>query len=171
MLTKFCPYCWSPDTADSTRCTVCGADIAALRDESYAEKLVWALNHPVAETRLRAVSLLSQLGGGAKPFLPELQNSFVSADDVYFKASVVQAVGNISGRESFAFLTRCLEDPSFLVRLAALRSLAGILSELPLEQRTELKKKFEQVIFKENSATVREQILFLLRSLPQAKPG
>jgi len=52
-----------------------------------------------------------------------------------------------------------------------LRALAGTLSELPLEQRTELKKKLEQVMLKENSATVREQVLLLLRSLPQAKPG
>jgi len=115
--------------------------------------------------------VLSQRGDEAKRFLPELQNSFVTADDVYFKASIVQAIGYISGRESFAFLIRCLEDRSFLVRLAALRALAGTLSELPLEQRTELKKKLEQVMLEENSATVREQVLLLLRSLPQAKPG
>jgi HEAT repeat protein len=124
----------------------------------------------VAETRLRAVSLLSQLGDEAKRFLPELQNSFVTADDVYFKASIVQAIGNIAGRESFAFLIRCLEDRSFLVRLAALRALAGILRELSLKQRFELKKKLEQVMLEEESARVREEVLLLMPSLARVKP-
>lgn len=67
----------------------------------------------------------------------------------------VQAVGNISGQESFAFLTQCLEDRGFLVRLTALRALAGILRQLPLEQPAELKKKLERVMLEEESASVR----------------
>lgn len=55
--TRFCPACYARNEWGSARCASCGADLAA--DESFDERLVWALQHPDTQRAERAAAALA----------------------------------------------------------------------------------------------------------------
>lgn len=60
-MTYFCPACWIIIPAETRTCPHCDCDLAAAGERSYPERLIAALNHPVAETRVLAAEILGQL--------------------------------------------------------------------------------------------------------------
>jgi HEAT repeats len=54
----FCPHCYALITAGDAWCPVCGADLHDWHPKSYAERLILALNHPLADVRMRAIIAL-----------------------------------------------------------------------------------------------------------------
>ena len=61
MTTFFCPACFTEIDPAATRCPACGANVQAWRDRSYAERLLQALHHPLADVRMVAIDTLGRL--------------------------------------------------------------------------------------------------------------
>ena len=54
----FCPHCYALITAGDAQCPICGADLQEWHAKGYVERLVLALNHPLADVRMRAIIAL-----------------------------------------------------------------------------------------------------------------
>lgn len=54
----YCPGCFALIEAGSDRCPVCGIDIGSLSARDFRDKLLAALDHPLADVRLRAIIAL-----------------------------------------------------------------------------------------------------------------
>jgi hypothetical protein len=54
----FCPYCYAQIQASEIVCEACGADLENWNARSYAERLIQALGHPLADVRMRAIIAL-----------------------------------------------------------------------------------------------------------------
>jgi predicted amidophosphoribosyltransferase len=54
----FCMNCFAPMAAAEAACPDCGASTAELGAREYRDKLLHALDHPLAEVRMRAVHAL-----------------------------------------------------------------------------------------------------------------
>jgi HEAT repeat protein len=52
---QFCLACFRQVPAQSLSCPICGADLAAFSAQDYRDKLLRALEHPLAEVRMRAI--------------------------------------------------------------------------------------------------------------------
>lgn len=54
----FCPCCYAQIPASQTVCEACHADLRSWNAQSYAERLIQALGHPLADVRMRAIIAL-----------------------------------------------------------------------------------------------------------------
>lgn len=61
-LTYYCWSCYRPAQVASGPCERCGGPSEAPPDADYADLLVWALDHPLAERRLLAARVLGEVG-------------------------------------------------------------------------------------------------------------
>jgi HEAT repeat protein len=121
----YCPNCWTAVKENQKVCHECKAEIESFNDLSYFEALVRALNHPERTTRIRAAYILGELKDkrGINPLVKSI-NRTAGIRDVFFDEAIVVALGKIDGEEVFPVLIDLLENPSFLIRAAALNSLS-----------------------------------------------
>jgi HEAT repeat protein len=121
----YCLNCWSPIKENEEVCHECQAEIESFDHLSYFEALVRALNHPERTTRIRAAYILGELKDkkGIKPLVKAI-NRTPGIRDIFFEEAIVVALGKIDGEEVFPILIDLLENPSFLIRAAALNSLS-----------------------------------------------
>jgi len=54
----FCPACYAEVPVDTAVCPHCGASLEEWQRRSYAEKLIPALHHPLADVRMRVIIAL-----------------------------------------------------------------------------------------------------------------
>jgi hypothetical protein len=54
----FCPHCYALITAGDASCPACGADLRDWHAQGYGARLILALNHPLADVRMRAIIAL-----------------------------------------------------------------------------------------------------------------
>ena len=55
---SFCPHCFAMIDPDAPSCPVCGTDLEEWHAQGYAERLITALRHPLADIRMRAIIAL-----------------------------------------------------------------------------------------------------------------
>ena len=55
---RYCPACYTTNEWSADRCTACGASLTI--DDSYDERLVWALDHPDTAPAMFAAELLAE---------------------------------------------------------------------------------------------------------------
>ncbi len=156
MLTRYCPACWAENHGSVAYCKDCGAALAPPAGESYIEMLSWALEHPRPEVRLRAASFLGRLGTRATPALPHLFQVFRRTEDVYLRAEIARALGEIGGEEAGRFLLLMAGDPSVIVRLAAVKTMTSCCHRLPPGLRAEVATALRQLSVSDPSPSVRE---------------
>lgn len=60
----YCPACFALIDADTSVCPFCDHDLMRLSGREYRDKLLAALNHPLADVRLRAIIALGWRGEG-----------------------------------------------------------------------------------------------------------
>ena len=60
----YCPACFALINVGTPVCPICGRDLRRLSVQEYREKLLTALNHPLADVRLRAIIALGWRGEG-----------------------------------------------------------------------------------------------------------
>ncbi len=60
----YCPACFALIDADTPVCPFCDHDLVWLSGRGYRDKLLTALNHPLADVRLRAIIALGWRGEG-----------------------------------------------------------------------------------------------------------
>lgn len=116
---KFCQHCYALNHFDATRCEKCAAPLHGDGGESYLDKLIWALQHPERETVLRAITVLSMLGPGARVAASSLKAVFENeTQDPYVRAAAVSALAKIMPDHAREFLLPHLEHPNIIIRQA-----------------------------------------------------
>lgn len=56
----FCLHCFALIARDAHRCPACGGSVSEMSERAYGEKLLRALDHPLAEVRMRAIIALGK---------------------------------------------------------------------------------------------------------------
>ncbi len=100
------------------RCPDCGIELARYQAESFEEKLLRALEHPVPEQRCLAIQLLGELGSQAA--LPGLEKVLdTEVNDIYALREAVVALSKIHGPRSRALLQKAAGHPFRIIRQLA----------------------------------------------------
>jgi HEAT repeat protein len=117
MTTFFCPACRADFPEDLATCPRCGLAIhEAWRRLDRVGKLLVALGHREAGTRLRAAWLLGETGDPRA--VPALAEAARSERDPYLGREAVRALAAIGGAEAETPLRELRRHPSRIVRLA-----------------------------------------------------
>lgn len=122
----YCAACFAQFDAGLVRCPRCGALPQALSERDYREKLLHALNHPLADVRMRAIIAL---GLRADAQASEL----LAQCALRWPADVIQALEIVASLASIARVTGqrtalerlAKEHPAHAVREAAQRALGA----------------------------------------------
>jgi hypothetical protein len=125
-MTFFCPACFHEVPERDRTCPYCGASIHdwSLR-HSYGERLVQALDHPLAEVRMAAIIALGKRRDAAAA-RPLARCARRCATDVVQGLEIVRSVASLSpGSERSSALRRLQRHPARAVRREAARLLAG----------------------------------------------
>ncbi len=118
----FCPACGGNVAATEATCPSCGFDLAAHRADSYEQKLLLALRHPVREHRMMAIQLLGELGSTAA--VEPLKGMLAAESDYFTLCEVLKALAKIGSPSSAAAVAAAASvHPSKLVRQFAVRLL------------------------------------------------
>ncbi len=119
-LTRLCPACYEPNRASEEYCRRCGARLES--EETFDERLIWALRHPDTSVAVLAAELLA--ARRARQAIPALLD-LSQRPDPYRAAAATAALGAFRDDPTVAAaLGRLAEAPSFLVRGAARAALA-----------------------------------------------
>jgi HEAT repeat protein len=111
---RFCPACYSPNDWSDDRCLSCGTSLAT--DESYDDKLIWALGHPDTE---RAILAAEALAGRASTRAIDRLIELLDSTDPYRAAAAARALlAFASDQRAASALEFCQRHPSVLVRRA-----------------------------------------------------
>ncbi len=127
MITYYCPNCWVELSSLENICPRCGYQLEAYANLTLEEKLVMALNHPVAENRMLAVQILGELGSVLA--LPQFEKIITDRSaDVYLQREVINALARIDDPKSVKLLKKALLHRSPLISELAREHLQTILS-------------------------------------------
>jgi HEAT repeat protein len=126
-MTAYCPHCWAIVPVRAQVCPACGAVIEDAGAD-VVDKYIAALQHPQAETRLRAAWMLGRMREGRA--VPAVL-AVVAArgdDDPYLLSAAVKSLGQIGDEQAVPALIGLLAErgASFMVRNAAMHALADI---------------------------------------------
>lgn len=126
----FCPNCGSDIKEKEIICPKCRTEIGPLDQRNYFEKLVGALRHPEATTKIRAAYILGEIGDqrAIQPFCDILDQSW-NMENLFFLREIAFALGKIDGDEAVPALVRMLTHPSIIIRESALKALGEIKNE------------------------------------------
>jgi hypothetical protein len=100
--THYCRSCYSPGDQPIGRCRRCGGRIEAPPETNYADRLVWALEHPLAERRMVAAQMLGRRREARAT--DRLYRLARSRHDPYLAATALRALMSITGRPACAQL-------------------------------------------------------------------
>jgi len=118
-LTYYCWACYGRNAAAAGSCVHCGGEIEAPPSTSYADRLLWALEHPVSEIRVDAAFSL-----GSRRENPRSRASAhtlaLESPDPFLAAAALESLVAISGLEP----TRGLLESLANSRRAHLRAVA-----------------------------------------------
>lgn len=118
---RYCPACYAVNPLGATACERCGA--ALVTEESFEERLIWALRHPDTQTAILAADILGQRR--ARRAIPALLEVAESSEP-YRAAAAVRALGAFADDGGVATrLRRLARAPSIIVRRAAEAALAA----------------------------------------------
>lgn len=113
--TRYCPACFSRNEWNAERCASCGAGLAS--DDSYDERLVWALDHPDTATAMLAAEVLAKRNvTAAVDHLMRVTES----PDPYRAAAAARALAALSDDRAAACVASLRHHPSALVRRAVM---------------------------------------------------
>ncbi len=123
-MTFFCPRCGATVEATASQCPACAFDFCAHGANSYEQKLILALAHPVREHRMIAIQVLGELQSTAA--VKPLKEILAAESDYVFLREVLTSLTKIGSPESRAAVAAAAWDhPSRLVRRFASRLLGG----------------------------------------------
>lgn len=91
----FCWHCYGQaDSADGP-CPHCGRPVAPPEHTDYTTRLIWALHHPLPETRRTAARVLGRRP--AAHAAPALRALALNSEDPYLAAAALEALVCIQG--------------------------------------------------------------------------
>jgi HEAT repeat protein len=125
----YCIHCWATIPVQAPVCPACGAPTADAGAD-IVDKYIAALQHPQAETRLRAAWMLGRMR--AVRALPALQEIVRTRghDDPYLLSAAVQSLGQIGDDRTLLVLRDLLDDQTaaFMARVQAINALNNIIN-------------------------------------------
>jgi HEAT repeat protein len=121
-VTFFCPGCGATAEPADSRCPTCGFDFRAHGGDSYEQKLIVALAHPIREHRMMAIQVLGDLRSTAA--VEPLKSILAAEDDHYVLCEALTALAKIDTTDSrTAVADAAASHPSRLVQRYAARLL------------------------------------------------
>ena len=102
------------------RCSNCG-EVAEADDRSYEDKLIGALNPPLASTRVRICWLLGE--NKVKAAVPALMQVAESDPDIYVQKAALETFGILQDSRAVPLLVRVRDGRNRLLAAAARKSL------------------------------------------------
>jgi hypothetical protein len=112
--TCFCPVCWHHGTERLGHCPECGHSLVLYEFDSYEEKLMRAISHPVREQRMMAIETLGKIHYA--PAISEFERIIRSEEDVYVIREVIRGLHAIGTPECRRLLVSLRTHPSVIVR-------------------------------------------------------
>lgn len=94
--TYYCWSCYAVADAATGRCVRCGQRIEAPPEADYADRLMWALDHPLVERRMVAVRVLGRRREARAA--GRLRQLVASVDDPYLAAAALESLVAVVGR-------------------------------------------------------------------------
>lgn len=118
-----CPACFRLIPAGASHCPACGANLAALTDRDYRDKLLAALAHPLDEVRMRVILALGMRGE------PDAAEALADCAlrhtvDVVEGLAVVGSLARLGDAGRHALLRLAESHPAHAVREAAQEAVA-----------------------------------------------
>jgi hypothetical protein len=114
----YCFHCFANNPRASGPCETCGDEIEPPLEISYDERLIWALDHPLADTAITAARLLGvrRPAAAAGP----LRRVVVAQRDPYLAAHALRSLVAVEGFQAMRPLLRELaaRGPVLLRRVA-----------------------------------------------------
>jgi hypothetical protein len=124
-LVQFCSNCWAENLLDATVCERCGTSLNETRPGGYDQKFIWALQHPVPETREMAAHLLGQRR--ALQALPVLRSRLFEETDIGVLCAISKALGQLGdSRAATALAERLAQSNALVVALTIVDALAAL---------------------------------------------
>lgn len=124
---QYCGECFALFARDDSRCPLCGAETAVLTYRDYQQKLVHALEHPLADVRMRAIIALGLRGEiGIADALVDC--ALRHPTDVVEGLEIVRSLASIlGGRHNSRPLQRLVaEHPGHAIQLVAIQALSRL---------------------------------------------
>lgn len=120
----YCPGCFALIEETAERCPACGLDIAAMSTRDFRANLLAALQHPLADVRLRAIISFGWRGEGDTA-QPLAECALRHPTDVVEGLQVVESLGGIrdAAARQGALHILVVSHPARAVRLAAQQNL------------------------------------------------
>ncbi len=129
-----CPMCWRTVAADARVCAECGADLDALDQRTYHEKLVGALAHPDRETVMRVAGVLAARRDPSA--IPALARALSRYDaEPHLVVALVHALARFDDPRARKAIEGALGHKSFMVRSEATLALARMPAPAPRVRR------------------------------------
>ncbi len=119
-----CPECWSEVREDTVICPACGESVKEARGRDYAQKLIAALRHPVAEIAEFAAQILGEMD--AKEAIPALIATLSQSGEPYLQGAAARSLGSLRAAEAVTALRDVLRSSYLVARIAAARALGSI---------------------------------------------
>jgi len=94
----YCWQCYAEADAPSGSCRRCGGRVEAPAQATYVERLLWALDHPLAERQMIAAKVLGRRRERAA--VEPLRAIALTAPDPYLAAQALESLIEIEGRET-----------------------------------------------------------------------
>lgn len=122
----YCLNCFALIPRDTRRCPACGGSVSEMSERTYGDKLLRALEHPLAEVRMRAILALGMRGE------PDSAPALVACalrrpSDVVEGLEIVRSLSRLNaGRPSKAALRQLADfHPASAVKKAASQALTA----------------------------------------------
>lgn len=115
--TRYCPACFAQNAWDDECCQACATSLAT--DDSYDERLLWALDHPDTATAMLAADLLARRD--ARSAIDRLIET-TSSPDPYRAAAAARALAGFDDDRAREAVEGLRQHRSALVRHAVDRS-------------------------------------------------
>jgi hypothetical protein len=113
-VTWYCPVCWHHTGEQQTVCPGCGHSLMSHEFETYEERLMKALTHPVREQRMIAIETLGNIR--YLPAVPKLELIVRNEEDAYVVCEVIRALMKIGTPECIQIIASLTDHPSVVVR-------------------------------------------------------
>lgn len=132
-ITFYCPRCWKEIPPGTAVCPYCQASIEASAAETFLDKLIGALWHPVPSKAALAAHILGRLGDprAVEPLL----GAFDRTRDPEVQEAAVRALGELGDPHAVALLSRVLKESNMFItlRVAAAEALGMIGGEQAIQ--------------------------------------
>ena len=116
MVHWFCPYCWSEVEENDRVCPNCGADLSTFSSLGYDEKLILALDNPIAQNRMLVIEVLGKRK--VQKAVYKLCKMLFEYRDTFELIEIAKALLNIGTYDAFECLKKRIkiEDNIILKR-------------------------------------------------------